>query len=346
MMRYAALVSAGVAVIVIAFMSNTALAQGGPPPGAGGGITTLSDLGCGPNQIARKNVADEWECSDELTANEAATAAAQATGNGAQTAADAAQATANSAQTAADAAQATADGAQTTADAAQSTANDANSRVGILEGQNLGSRLSAIEGQNLNNRVSDLETRLEELIARLFKTVFVTSKTFQGDLITEAEQLTGTVATSGLEGGDLICQNLATDAGLGGNYKAWLADSSGSPSTRFARSTVPYVRTDGVKVADDWNDLVNCSNPSCLQAPINVDEFGFPPSAAPVFSNVLPDGTTWFPDTCDNWTFVGVFELGQPFVARWGANVNTDITWTRAGSGFCASSFPLYCFGQ
>ena len=161
-----------VAAISIAVIPNTALAQGGPPPGDGGGggggaATTLSSLGCGPAEIARVNGAEEWDCSADLTANEAAAAAAQSTADTAVSNAATAQSTANTAVSNAATAQSTANTAVSNAATAQSTANtavsnaataqstantaasnaaDAQSRVGVLEGQNLDGRLSTVEG--------------------------------------------------------------------------------------------------------------------------------------------------------------------------------------------------------
>jgi len=40
----------------------------------------------------------------------------------------------------------------------------------------------------------------------------------------------------GLAAADAICQTEAEDAELPGTYKAWLSDSSSSPSTRFCPS--------------------------------------------------------------------------------------------------------------
>ena len=47
--------------------------QGEPPPGGGGRPTKLSDLGCGPGEMARVNADDEWECSSDVTAIEVET---------------------------------------------------------------------------------------------------------------------------------------------------------------------------------------------------------------------------------------------------------------------------------
>ena len=61
---------------------------------------------------------------------------------------------------------------------------------------------------------------------------------------------------------------------------AWLSDSTASPSTRFTRSSVPYVLPDGTTVvANNWADLTH----GTLQFPINLAEclkfllYGFNP---------------------------------------------------------------------
>ena len=50
--------------LVVAAVTAPVLAQ---QPGGGGQPTTLSSLGCGPDEIARVNADDEWECSSALT---------------------------------------------------------------------------------------------------------------------------------------------------------------------------------------------------------------------------------------------------------------------------------------
>lgn len=136
----------------------------------------------------------------------------------------------------------------------------------------------------------EVESEVLALTLSPQKTIFATSGTFNGDLVSAATNL-GLSPSGGLEAGDMICQKLADDSVLSGTYKAWLADGTGSPDTRFTKATVPYVRTDGVKVADDYADLINCSNPSCLQAPINVDELGVTTSSARTWSNAGSFGT-------------------------------------------------------
>ena len=102
----------------------------------------------------------------------------------------------------------------------------------------------------------------------LFKTVFVTSTEHTGDLKTEG------VGATGLEGADNICNLRAQEAGLPGTYTAWLSDSSTVAKDRVTQSAIPYLRTDGVLVANDFTDLLDCGNPNCLRAPIEIDETG------------------------------------------------------------------------
>ncbi len=165
-----------------------------------------------------------------------------------------------------------------------------------------------------------------------FKTVFVTSTSHNGNL-------------GGLAGADGFCQTRAEAAGLGGTYKAWLADDTGSPATRFVQATVPYVRTDGVKVADDWNDLLDCSNPTCLQAPINRDEHANELNRF-VWTNVRPNGTVNSSDNrhhCSRWSVTGTGIWG--LTSGLGPRVDTD--WTLFGAGVgCSFSSGLYCFEQ
>ena len=79
-----------------------------------------------------------------------------------------------------------------------------------------------------------------------------------------------------------------------GTFRAWLSDSTGSPSTRFTQSTLRYVRVDGVKVADDWADLTDITmTAGFLYTPINVTENGDQLSEASPFTwtTTRTDGT-------------------------------------------------------
>jgi hypothetical protein len=151
----------------------------------------------------------------------------------------------------------------------------------------------------------------------------------------------------GLVGADTKCQERATAAGLPGTYKAWLSDSTGSPSTRFTRSAVPYVRTDGNFIANNWADLVD----NTWANPINKTESG---AAAPnnatglcegptsVLTNTTGSGQRWGDYSCGDWAS-GANSSGAA------VNVNTS---TSPGSlcalnnSCAAGAAPLYCFQQ
>ena len=166
------------------------------------------------------------------------------------------------------------------------------------------------------------------------KRVFVTNQTFTGAQI------------GGLSGGDAKCQGAANAAGLNGTYRAWLSDATGSPSTRFVQSTTPYVRTDGVLIANDWKALTDGN----LNAPISKTETQSVTASEPicngathfVFTNTTPAGTMNNPaQSCSGWTS----DLGG---SGWGNFSDASPLWTLTctGGNFCDKHAPLYCFEQ
>lgn len=166
-----------------------------------------------------------------------------------------------------------------------------------------------------------------------FCTVFTTSTIHQGNL-------------NGLAGADAICNARAAEASLPGIYMAWLADQTGSPSTRFVQSTLPYVLTDGAIVVDSYNALV--TDGTLLHA-IDRDESGLPVTAGGSFNqftwtNVstagIPLSTTQI-DTCNGWTDnTGATQSG------FGLNTATNHLWTNNANASCTASIHLYCFEQ
>lgn len=153
----------------------------------------------------------------------------------------------------------------------------------------------------------------------------------------------------GLAGADANCQRLADNAGIDGTYKAWLSDSNTDAATRFEGSIkyLPYVRVDGVKVADDWDDLTDGN----IDVTITVFENGNATGAG-AFSPWTGTNTDGTKDEggrfCNDWTSSSV-----DVQALWGRWVNTDSLWTDAGPGQCngwrapdntrLDPHPLYC---
>ncbi len=170
-----------------------------------------------------------------------------------------------------------------------------------------------------------------------FCTVFTTSTFHQGNL-------------NGLAGADAICNARAAEASLPGIYMAWLADQTGSPSTRFVQSTVPYVLTDGATVANSYIALV--TDGTLLHA-IDRDESGVPVSGGAEaglinWTNVTPAGIalrTTQVGTCNSWT--DNTDGGQ--TTSFGFNIASTTNWTDASDADCdgvGGGLHLYCFEQ
>ncbi len=126
-------------------------------------------------------------------------------------------------------------------------------------------------------------------------------------------------------------------------FKAWLSDAANSPSTTFVQSALPYVRVDGVIVANNWADLTD----GTLQAPIYRDEAGAqPPPTDPfpfndAWTGTDPDGTG-VAEHCVAWTsgdFINIGQLGD-------YSLETDPQWTGLALAGCSTSARLYCFQQ
>ena len=167
----------------------------------------------------------------------------------------------------------------------------------------------------------------------IIKTVFVTS-TDNGDLKTEGGGATG------LEGADNICNLRAQEAALAGTYTAWLSDTLTDAKDRITQSVIPYLRTDDVRIADDFADLTACA-PNCLQAPLRVDETGAPGRDDPVWTATDPLGASIGPGNCADWT-VGP---APPDIGGTGLDTRTDATWTADMTNFpCGARGGLYCF--
>jgi hypothetical protein len=172
------------------------------------------------------------------------------------------------------------------------------------------------------------------------KTVFVTSLTF-------------TSAFGGLAGADVRCQKVADAGALPGTYRAWLSDSTGSPSTRFTKNGAPYALVDGTVVANDWNDLTS----GMLRHAIDRTEQGSPAPMGTadcvgpsVWSDTTAQGTLADPTySCRDWT--GPILAGQSLVV-FGTSASTS-AWSQActllegnADHACGAQAALFCFEQ
>ena len=172
------------------------------------------------------------------------------------------------------------------------------------------------------------------------KRVFVTGTTFTANL-------------GGVVGADAKCQTAADVAGLVGSFRAWLSDTSSSPSTRFSRGG-PYVLLDGSVVANDWSELTSGK----LKRAINLTEGKRAPTTGTGYCSgqtvaawtgtevngardTLHESCSGF--TTGSFSFVAQIQFGDPSAA--------DAKWTAgpclsAGASNCAKQAALYCFEQ
>jgi hypothetical protein len=191
--------------------------------------------------------------------------------------------------------------------------------VGVLAGIALG-----LVGPNSLEEVGARKRRRRRCGAGGPCRVFVTSTAYGGSI-------------GGLTGADEICQIFADGANLPGTYKAWLSDSSASPSTRFVRSTGPYRLVDGTQIAADWAHLTDGS----LRAPITLTENGDTVNDSYyVWTYTKVDGTGGTSgDHCGNWTDATVAGFR-------GVDTEKDTNWTQSGTDDCNISQHLYCVQQ
>jgi hypothetical protein len=171
------------------------------------------------------------------------------------------------------------------------------------------------------------------------KTVFVTSKVFQGG------------SFGGLAGADQACQNLAQMAGLAGTYLAWLSDSTGSPATRFSQTGGPYQLVDGTEIAHNWIELTS----GMLFNGISATELGTMPPASSnpvcggqvVWSDTSSDGTLKDAAlSCDDWS--NTVGESAAFGVAGLASSWTDACVANDGdpAHACSGVAALYCFEQ
>jgi hypothetical protein len=188
---------------------------------------------------------------------------------------------------------------------------------------------------------------MDDLTAAVFppqpsqRRIFVTSMGFSG-------------AMGNVVGADNLCRSSAARGGLTGDFRAWIGNgtTSATPANSFVKSSVPYVRVDGVQIAADWADLTD----GALTAPIVIDENGRDISVPQpdelgvtvVWTAVAPDGTN--PPfitvisptaTCNGWN-----QNVSPFSGQLGDATATSAAWTNASFGNCNGFFRLYCVEQ
>jgi hypothetical protein len=167
-------------------------------------------------------------------------------------------------------------------------------------------------------------------LASTGKKAFVTSGPVSGDL----GYYSGGGYT-GLAAGDAICRARAAAAGLANaaNFKAWLSSSTVNAKDRIT-SNGPWVRLDGIKIADNKADLTDGS----LFTSINLNENGGYFGNYGVWTGTESSGMK-SASTCNDWT-----SSSAPVSGRTGTAANAGDGWTGSSTATCGSGFHLYCF--
>ena len=168
---------------------------------------------------------------------------------------------------------------------------------------------------------SEMASQLQQV--EDYRFAFYTSTTYSGS------------GVGGLSGADALCNVRAAAAGLPGTYRAWLGDSTGSPSTRFTQRTEPYRLADTTLIANDFTDLAD----GTLQAALNLDEFGLGVSGTFAWTNVTTGGVTAGAESCSDWA-------SDSGTGNRGSTNNTSIVWMSSSTLSCGSNSRLYCIGQ
>ncbi len=184
---------------------------------------------------------------------------------------------------------------------------------------------------------------------------FVTSSQGDGNLSSWADAVAA--GATGLAAGDAICQARAAEAGLSGNFVAWLSDANndaycrvhnlpGKKSANCGQGGLPveagpWVRTDGFPFSETIDQLVNDGK---VLAPVRYDESGNAfVGSQNYMTGTNADGTydAIGNTTCSNWTS----NTSNPMVhAVGGFTDGTTYSWTHNYSGACnSSSWRLLC---
>ena len=158
--------------------------------------------------------------------------------------------------------------------------------------------------------------------------MFVTSQAFTG-------------ALGGVAGADAKCQ-AAADGSIsprinGRTFLAWISTSGTSPAGRFTRGVKPYVRSDGLLVANDWTDLTDLS----LNHGISVDEAGVDHTAEGLaaWTGTSSKNGDYSGQACADWTSFTFIDKGDR------GNVGGNGSgWSSNGGDVCGASHNLYCF--
>lgn len=224
--------------------------------------------------------------------------------------------------------------------AARPSINELNTRVNQLEAEN-NAQQSEIDA--LRTDVDGLLVTLPQICELLtnpapaycIKRVFITQGDTDGDIF-----LGGDI---GVTGADAFCQLEADTYSLGGTWKAWISDSTSSPSRTFFRAG-KYVDLAGVTIANGWGDLTDGVINVAIDLPAGVGTKRLQVAESVWTGTSVSGGATI--SHCSSWA-------SGASTGTIGSSSATDSLWTDQdvpGSGIppadCFDFNRLYCFEQ
>jgi hypothetical protein len=124
-----------------------------------------------------------------------------------------------------------------------------------------------------------------------------------------------------------------------GTWKAWVSDTTSSPSARFAQVTVSYRLLDGTLVASSWTALTSGTLANSIRLNENTQPFQ---NGSEVWTATGVDGTLLV-HACTSFTDAS---NGNASWAAEGLADQTGSKWTNAYTQFCDRTAHIYCFEQ
>jgi hypothetical protein len=168
--------------------------------------------------------------------------------------------------------------------------------------------------------------------------VFVSSLNFSGNF-------------GGLSGADSQCVTLAGVAGIGGQWVAWMSDTTNDAIDRVKNDIGPWFRLDGTLVFANKEQMKMFPS-----APIDVDENKLVTHAEGVWTGTLVGGlsATSAPPTdggpfsanCEQWFTSGMNDTPPGPFGRSGSVDFKDKSWTDQLQVSCAQLQRIYCIEQ
>jgi hypothetical protein len=161
------------------------------------------------------------------------------------------------------------------------------------------------------------------------KRVFVSSMTFTGNM-------------GGIGQADIACGAMASNAFLGGTWRAWLSDRNNSLASRFNKSLVPYILVDGTEIAPTFAALsLGLMHQISLDEHGNLPPLSIPCSGTAVYTDTDAKGMTFDPNNdCGMW-------MDDNAKGALGDHSLVDGSWAvHCTNTACNGPAPIYCFEQ